>query len=159
MAEHDSPLRLQRFFPYRLATLQAAVSDCVGRLYHRRFALSHREWRVLATLAEFPGWSAREVAEHASLEKMPVSRAVSRLTARGLLTQAPDRRDGRVQRLWLTDEGERLYRRIVPLVLALEEALLEALTPAERAQLEALMDKLLARTAELSARDDLSPDR
>lgn len=156
--ENEPILELTQFFPYRLSNLQAAVSDAVGRLYNPRYSLTHQEWRVMATLAEFPGWVAKEVAAHANLEKMQVSRAVSRLAERGLLVQASDEHDRRALRLRLTEQGESLYDEIVPLVRERERALLEALCPEEKAVLEAAMDKLLERTRQLAEYDAISPD-
>ncbi|PRY17107.1 MarR family winged helix-turn-helix transcriptional regulator [Kineococcus rhizosphaerae] len=46
-----------------------------------------------------------EVAEHLSLDLSTVSRHVTHLKAKGLLTSAPDPDDGRSQRLSVTDAG------------------------------------------------------
>lgn len=149
MSEGDPLLRLNDFFPYRLANLQSAVSTAVGQRYLEPFLLSHHEWRVMATLAECPGWSAREVAEHANLEKMQVSRAVARLSKKQLVEQAEDGGDRRRMCLRLSEAGYRHYEKIVPRVLAVEAELLEVLSEEEREQFYCLMDRLLARSREL----------
>ncbi|HSH57684.1 MAG TPA: MarR family winged helix-turn-helix transcriptional regulator [Halomonas sp.] len=158
MTEGDFLLRLNDFFPYRLANLQSAVSAAVGQRYREPFLLGHHEWRVMATLAECPGWSAREVAEHANLEKMQVSRAVARLSKRQLVEQAADGGDRRRISLRLSETGYRHYKQIVPRVLAVEAELLEVLSEEERQQFHHLMDRLLARSRAL-LEETLNPAR
>ena len=158
MEDGAPPLRLNDFFPYRLANLQAAVSAAVGQRYREPFSLSHHEWRVMATLAECPGWSAKGIAEHANLEKMQVSRAVARLSERQLIEQTEDGGDRRRLRLRLTESGYQLYRRVVPRVLAVEAELLEVLSVEERQQFQRLMDRLLIRSRELLD-ETLNPTR
>lgn len=48
------------------------------------------------------------VAQHLGMTKGTVSQSISLLAARGYLTKAPDARDGRVQRLTLTDRSRGL---------------------------------------------------
>ncbi|WP_202114734.1 MarR family transcriptional regulator [Halomonas sediminis] len=156
MTHSDTPqLTLKRFFPYRLANLQAAVSGAVGRLYTGRFNLTHQEWRVLATLSEYPELSAKDIATHTNLEKMQVSRAIARMTERGLLLQHPAAHDRRYLRLQLTEKGLQTYRDIVPLVLEREAYLLDALSAEEQQLLDGLLDKLLERTHQLAEQDKL----
>lgn len=146
-------LQLQDFFPYRLSNLQAEVSAAVAQLYRGRFELTHHEWRVLATLNEYPELTAKQLAEQTNLEKMQVSRAVARMTARELLVQTPAEHDRRYVRLSLTDAGRQLYRQIVPLVLEREAWLLADLSVEEKQFLNQIMDRLLARTRQLKSQD------
>lgn len=138
---------LQHFFPYRIAVLAESVSQCLARVYRERFGLTRDEWRVLAALAEAGTVKTGHVIESTTLEKMQVSRAVARMEDRGLLERLPDPDDGRGWLLRLKPAGRALYQKIVPVVLARERFLLEALEPAERALLERAMAKLQARAA------------
>jgi len=142
-------LELAGFFPYQLSILQSAVSDSIAQLYAGKFNLSRQEWRVLATLGTKAGISAREVATYTSMEKMPVSRAISRLVKAGLITQTGSREDRRLIILELTPEGRAIYEEIVPLVLEREAFLLSALDETEQEALTDIMDKLLRKTEEL----------
>ncbi|SFC01174.1 DNA-binding transcriptional regulator, MarR family [Marinospirillum celere] len=158
MSEHKTSdtaeqLQLKDFFPYRLSSLQAAVSAAVAQLYQGRFELTHHEWRLLATLHEYPELSAKQLAEHTNLEKMQVSRAVARMTTRELLEQTPAEHDRRYLKLSLTEAGHQLYQQIVPLVLEREAWLLADLNDEERRFLDQIMDRLLARTRQLQAKD------
>lgn len=142
---------LQQFFPYRMAVLAEAVSQCLAQVYRERFGLTRDEWRVLAALAEAGTVKTTQVIESTTLEKMQVSRAVARMQARGLLERQPDPDDGRGWLLRLKPGGRALYQKVVPVVKAREAFLLEALEPAERALLERAMGTLLER-ARLLAR-------
>jgi DNA-binding MarR family transcriptional regulator len=70
---------------------------------------------------------------------------------RGLVERATDRRDRRRASLRLSARGRAMHGRIVPIVLAYEARLYEALTEAERRQFDALTGRLFARAGELRA--------
>lgn len=151
-ARDDATLDLAGFFPYRLAILANEVSHCLAQLYADRFALTRQEWRILAVLGQHRQISGAAAARTTGLDKMQVSRAVARLERDGLIGREADPQDRRNHLLHLTAEGRALYRRIAPLALARERYLLDALEPAERDALAAIMAKLLAQARELQSR-------
>jgi len=138
-------MELQNFFPYRLAVLAEAVSQSVAQVYRERFGLTRDEWRVIAALAESGPARTAAIIERTTLEKMQVSRAVTRLEQGGLLERQPDPEDGRGWVLRLTPQGRALYRKIVPVVAAREAFLLDALDAAERRALDSALAKVLER--------------
>jgi DNA-binding MarR family transcriptional regulator len=142
---------LQRFFPYRLAVLAEVVSQSTAQVYRDRFGLSREEWRVLAALADCGTAKNTRVIEHTTLEKMQVSRAVTRMEREGWLERVPDPEDGRGWLLRLKPSGRALFQKIVPAVEAREAFLLEALEPEERRILEQAMAKVEARARLLLA--------
>ncbi|MGJ4903342.1 MarR family winged helix-turn-helix transcriptional regulator [Bradyrhizobium sp. HKCCYLS2058] len=148
----EPELRLQRYFPYRLARLAEQVSLAVAEVYADRFALSRQEWRILAALGEQPRLPTKEIGRLTTLDKMNVSRAMQSLEARGIVSRSRDPADGRERIVALTAAGRGLYRRIVPHALAREADLLSVLSAAEIATLDTVIDKLLA-AAERSVDD------
>jgi DNA-binding MarR family transcriptional regulator len=140
---------LQRFFPYRLARLADAVSRATAQVYAERFALSRDEWRVLAALAQLGEVRTAAVMESSTLDKMQVSRAAGRMERAGLLARSPDPEDGRGHLLRLTPRGRALHARVVPMVQAREAFLLEALTPEQRAALDAALEAVQERAERL----------
>jgi DNA-binding MarR family transcriptional regulator len=138
----ERTLDLDRFLPYRLSVLTNRVSGAIARRYSERFDLTIPEWRVMAVLGDTPGLSAGEVAARTAMDKVQVSRAIARLAAKRRLQRLTDNQDARVTRLSLTAKGRAIYDEIVPLALSLEDVLLQALSPAERASLESVMAKL-----------------
>lgn len=140
---------LARFFPYRIAVLSEATSQCVAQVYRERFGLSRDEWRVLAALADGAKHRMVDVAARSTLEKMQVSRAAARMQGAGLIEKLPDPDDGRGWLLRLLPPGRALYAKLVPMVRAREAFLLEALSDDERAVLDRALDKLAERARQL----------
>jgi len=144
-------LDMQAFFPYRLAVFAETVSRTMAGLYADRFQLTRQEWRILAALANMPQATATVLGEYSTLDKMQVSRALADMEARGLVARAEGRADRRTKEVRLTAQGRALFRQIVPLVQAREEALLSALSLEERVLFCAMMDRLEARARGLQA--------
>ncbi len=142
-------LKLQTFFPYQLAVLAETVSRAMAQVYAERFELGRDEWRVLAALYENGAMKTTDVIAHTTLDKMQVSRAVARLERDGLLERSEDAADRRNKVLRLQPAGQAVVAKIVPLVQARVEFLLESLDEAERSCLGALLDKLQGRAAQL----------
>ena len=138
-------LKLENFLPYRLSVLSNTVSTTVARAYDKRFKVSIPEWRVIAILGRFPGLSAVEVAERTMLDKVAVSRAVTKLIKKGRIDREFADADRRRSILNLSEEGRKLHDEIAELALNFERDLLEGLSPDELTQLNGLMERLLAR--------------
>ena len=146
---YDIGMELQRFFPYRLARLAEAVSQATAQVYSERFKLTRDEWRVLAGLANSPEVKTAQVLERTTLDKMRISRALSRMEAAGWVERSPDPHDRRGQLVRLLPAGRALYRKIEPMVQAREAYLLSALDPQEREVLDRALDKVLECATQL----------
>jgi DNA-binding MarR family transcriptional regulator len=144
-----TPIRLERFLPYRLSILSNAVSAAIAGAYRRRFSLSIPEWRVLAVLSRYPGLAAREVAERTRMDAVAVSRAVGRLLRDGRLRRRRAPADRRRSVLEVSPKGAAVYDRIAPLALRYERTLVEVLSPTERVVLDRVLARLTARAGVL----------
>lgn len=142
-------LVLEEFLPYRLSILSNRISRAIAARYAETFNLTIPEWRIIAVLGRAEALSAKDIAEATEMDKVAVSRAVARLVAAKRVTARADRADARRQNLSLTREGESVYARIAPIALASERKLLAALDARERAQLDALLDRLLSAARSL----------
>lgn len=149
MTTETEALKLDVFFPYRLAVLSAAISKAIAEAYEEVFELSIPEWRVMAVLANSPGLSANQIAQVSAMDKVAVSRAVNNLLKSGRISRSFASDDRRRSVLNLSPEGRKIYKRIVPLALAYEERLLEALTPAEISTLDKIVSKLQTQANDL----------
>jgi DNA-binding MarR family transcriptional regulator len=147
-----SQLRLAAFLPYRLNVLATLVSEGLAQIYQSRLGIGIPEWRVLATLGEFGQMTATAIGQHAHMRKVKVSRAIAALDGRCLLMRTPNRDDRREAFVALTPEGEATYAAIAPLAVGFAASLTEGLSPAELAQLNALLDRLTERAAVLNQR-------
>lgn len=145
----DDQLILENFLPYRLAILSHTVSTTIAHVYDERFGLSIPEWRVIAVLGRYPGLSAVEVAERTLMDKVAVSRAVTKLIKNGRIDRQFADADRRRSILNLSEEGRRVHNEVAPLALKFERELLASLDEEERDRLDTIMNRLLARARAL----------
>jgi DNA-binding MarR family transcriptional regulator len=136
---------------HRLTALTGHANRRLVRVLARRFGLAFSEWRVMAAVGESPGIAANMVCRMTGMDKVRVSRAVSRLTENGTLRRGTDPKDRRRSQLYLTQDGIRVHDEIVPIVDAYQDALLAGLSPDELMTLDRILGKLEQRvgTAEL----------
>ena len=148
--KHDE-LDLEAFLPYRLSVLSNTISARLAEAYGNRYGMTIYGWRVMAILGRCPGSSAAEVARKGAMDKVAVSRAVSRLLDAGRIRRRFADADRRRSILELSAEGRRIYRGITPVLLAYETRLLESLDATERRRLDGILDRLYERARELPA--------
>lgn len=143
MIDH-APLELERFLPYRLSILSNRVSQAIARTYQDRFDLSMTEWRVMAVLARYDsdGLSAREVASRTEMDKVAVSRALTRLVAARRVARKTHAGDKRRSVLRLSAAGWKVHDAIAPLAREHERTMVAKLTVDEQRALESILDKL-----------------
>jgi len=150
-SEADNDLILEDFLPYRLAILSYTVSSLIARVYDKRFGLTIPEWRVIAIVGRFPGLSAVEVAERTMLDKVAVSRAVTKLIKAGRIDREFADADRRRSILTLSEEGRKVHDEVAPLALEMEADLLHGLDTEQIATLNTVIERLLARARLISA--------
>ncbi|MCJ9429067.1 MarR family winged helix-turn-helix transcriptional regulator [Kordiimonas marina] len=138
----NGTLILGEFLPYRLSVLSNRISRAIADRYEERFQLSMPEWRVMAVVGEETDLSAGQVAERTAMDKVAVSRAVSKLLQSGRLERhfAPD--DKRRSVLALSEAGKEVYREVGPIAVEYEHKIMEKLTSDEKALLNSLLNKL-----------------
>lgn len=139
------PAHIKELFSYRLNHLAFLSSAIAESLNKERYGLDKQDWRFLALLAAFQPMSLKSLAKEANIDKSRASRSIASLERRGLITRRADDRDGRGIQLSLSPEGEALYAEVFPLALSRNEDLLDALSPAEKEQINFMLDKLLYR--------------
>ena len=90
-----------------------------------------------------------EVAERTVMDKVAVSRAVTKLLKNGRIDREFADADRRRSILNLSEEGRRVHNEVAPLALQFERDLLEGLSVEDKANLDAVMDRLLSRARTL----------
>ena len=148
---NDKELILDEFFPYRLAILSHTVSTLIARAYDQRFGLTIPEWRVIAILGRFPGLSAVKVAERTMMDKVAVSRAVTKLIKSGRVDREFAAADRRRSILNLSLDGRQVHDEIALLALRIEDDLLHGLTDDQIRTLNDVIERLLARARLIGA--------
>jgi DNA-binding MarR family transcriptional regulator len=93
----------------------------------------------LAQVGAAEGIMQQELADSLLVTKGNVCQLLDRLEGRGLILR---RREGRTNRLFLTDKGRRLCNEVVPAHETLVAERFSALSPKEQTQLHELLRKL-----------------
>ena len=103
------------------------------------WGLSVAQFDVLARVGAEEGIKQQEVADSLLVTKGNVCQLLDKMEGRGLISR---RREGRINRLFLTAEGRRLYGEAVPAQEAMVSERLSVLSATEQAQLHELLRKL-----------------
>jgi DNA-binding MarR family transcriptional regulator len=101
----------------------------------RAYGLNKAQFDVLAHVGAAEGCKQKEVGASLLVTKGNVSHLVYQMERRGLVSR---RQEGRTNRLYLTEEGRRLFEEVVPAHEDLVHQLMSAL-PEEQAQLHELL--------------------
>ncbi|RNF83995.1 MarR family winged helix-turn-helix transcriptional regulator [Streptomyces botrytidirepellens] len=109
------------------------------------------QFAVLNALIEKPDIDQRTLSEHVHLDRSTIADVVARLGRRGLLERVRDPRDGRRNVLKLTDEGERLHRKLVTRTARMNRVFLAPLDEDERELLLRLIGRVADAAEELRA--------
>lgn len=143
-------MRMDTFFPYRLAVAAEAFSRQLVEVYGQAHGLSREEWRLLFLLDDAGSLDSLEVAQRTSLDKVQVSRAASKLEEKGLITREVPSSDRRLRHYSITPAGRTRFRQAFGEVEARADEILGAMTEDDRAALirgvRALHAATLART-------------
>jgi DNA-binding MarR family transcriptional regulator len=145
----NEDLILENFLPYRLSITSHTVSTNIARIYEKRFGVSIPEWRVIAILGRFPGLSAVEVADRTLMDKVAVSRAVTKLIKNGRVDREFADADRRRSILNLSEQGRAVHNEIAPLALQFERELLQDISEKDYATFTAVLEQLLDKAHQL----------
>jgi len=122
----------------RLARVFRKVERASGE-HLRRCDLSVAQFDVLAHVGASEGVVQQELAESLLVTESNVCQLLDRMEGRGLILR---RKEGRTNRLFLTDAGRRLFDEVVPAHEAMISELFSALSAREQEQLHELLRKL-----------------
>lgn len=151
--ESLDPLALDQFVPYRVSVLSNIISRSVAQLYASRFELTIPEWRVMVVLGQEESTGeimcANSVAARTAMDKVQVSRAVSRMLQAELIDRTIDRDDRRRSVLRLTDKGRDVYAALIPAALKYEAELLKSLSSEQLETLNGLISTLTQAARDL----------
>ncbi len=142
---------IRELLSYRLHVVANLLSRGAELRYRREHGVSLWEWRTVALLGAQAPQSLNDLAREAGVDKGQMSRVVSGLAARGLVSRDADSRDARVVRLALTAGGRKLYRGLMRSAIERDATLLGRLGAQERKVLDAALAKLAGQARELIA--------
>lgn len=142
MPEKQNEFILQHFLPYRLVNTAERASHALSTLYADKFDMTIPEWRIVATLGSQKTLTAKVIGQKTQMDKVTVSRAITRLSDKAFIDKQRDPQDGRAVKLNLSKAGWRVYKTLIPAVLAWEQQLTAEFTPEEMKLLHMLLSRL-----------------
>jgi len=145
-------LDLQEYLPYRLSVAANAVSRLIARAYEDEFGLTIPQWRLMAVLGDEGALTQQSLCGRTLMDKVTVMRAAQGLTRRRLVRRLPNARDGRSHRLDLSESGNALYWKVVPLAREYEAQLFAGMKAGDVAQLHQLLRRVEGAALAISAR-------
>jgi DNA-binding MarR family transcriptional regulator len=150
-----TPGGIDELLGYRLHVIVAKIASAVIRLCEGRYAISRREWHVLGLLDARGPQTPSQLAGSCHLDRPRVSRAVSALASKGLVSRARVAKDRKRAFVALTPSGRELHRRIFREVSAINARLIEGLDEARVNELHRLL-AFLKEKADIVGREAAS---
>ncbi|HMN72552.1 MAG TPA: MarR family transcriptional regulator [Rhodoblastus sp.] len=139
---------LARFLPFHInrtgARLAAAFGDELARS-----DLTVPMWRVLAALWHGGEQKAGDLMVATSIEQSTLSRLVTAMEKRGLLTRRRSESDARTVVVALTAEGRKLTKDLIPYALRNERIALRGFSEEEVDQLLKMLSRIYENAADL----------
>ena len=126
--------------------LMVRVSGMMNRqleLALRPLKVSFQHWRILAVLAQQNGSSITDLSDYAVVPHSSLSRLLNRMEADGYVRRQIDTQDARTVQVYTTPLGEDMYRRILPIAVAIRERALAGMSAAQKTNLLELMNHML----------------
>lgn len=144
----------EEFIGPKIITMATLLRRASALRFQRMFGLPLVEWRVLIRIGTSEPLSLNEVANHVGLAKSQVSRVVSKLVDRGLVSRKPNPERSREVELTLTSAGWEIHRGIIDAGLVRNSELIEGIDPEALAQVHAVIGVFTER-----ARDFLQSEQ
>ncbi len=107
--------------------------------------LTARQFVVLSVVETLDDPSQTALCEISGIDRSTLADIVGRLVARGLLSRRRTRQDARMYAVRITPEGQDILQRALPIANKVDEILVESLSPEQRAQFGAFLQKVVAR--------------
>lgn len=97
------------------------------------YDLTSVQFAALQAVHAYPGTDQARVAELIAYDRATIGGVIDRLVQKGWVHRVVSERDRRARELSLTDEGQRIYSALLPVVRDLQADILGALNDEERA--------------------------
>ena len=138
---------------HSLGQCAAALLNAVAKGVNRELAshgLTSMEFAMIRLFLTDKEWTATELAQVLPVEVSAISRMVSKLVDRGLLSRRRPRSDRRVVLLRLTDRGREVGLELHESVHAYEDRLIEGIHPQELETFHSVIGKIMANSSAIA---------
>jgi DNA-binding MarR family transcriptional regulator len=141
-AAEGPTIDLDRYVPAFVTNIANKLSNSATSAYQRNFGVNVTEWRIMTQLAIEPGIPASRICQVIGFNKGPISRTLTVMQKRGLVTIRTDPNDGRTHSISLTAKGRGIHDKVIVVALEREKRLLSCLKADEREMLIELLRRL-----------------
>jgi len=107
-----------------------------------RHGVSLGLWPFLRTLWEGDGITQRELSEKVRMKGPTTVAALNKLEDRGLVRREGDKKDARKINVFLTPDGRKVYRKVIPEVEAVNTQCLTDLSEEEQAEFKNMIRRI-----------------
>lgn len=91
------------------------------------YDLTARQYAVLFALAHSEGMSQSKLVDATGIDRSTMADIVRRMLKKGIIQRKRDKDDARAYEVKITDEGQRLFKAVSPIVQRIEDKLLSSL--------------------------------
>ncbi|MGE0767531.1 MAG: MarR family winged helix-turn-helix transcriptional regulator [Hyphomicrobiaceae bacterium] len=139
--------------------LTTDIARLMRTVFDRRvkaLGITRPQWLAIVRLHRRPGASQSELADMMEIDKAPAGKIVDRLEERGWVERRADPVDRRINRIFLTDRGDRVYAVISPIARSTVSDALADISDRDVAVLTQLLSRVKLRLGELAESDELA---
>ena len=110
---------VEESFPLIMATCVKYMRETLNaRFAEQGYSVTSEQWSLLALLADQDGVTQLELARRSDKTEVSTLNLLRKLEKNGFVVRHPDPVDGRSKRVYLTTEGRKLQKSLIPLAKA-----------------------------------------
>ncbi|GAA3196268.1 MarR family winged helix-turn-helix transcriptional regulator [Lentilactobacillus kefiri] len=117
----------------------ARALDSIANVEFKKFDLTKGQYLYLVRVGENPGIIQEHVAEMIKVDRTTAARSVQKLETKGLITRLPDEKNKKIKRLYLSDQGKKVFPIIERENVYSNQIALESLSEDQATELERLL--------------------
>lgn len=118
----------------------ARALDSIANIEFKQYDLTKGQYLYLVRIGENPGLIQEQLAEMVKVDRTTAARSVQKLEAKGLVTRLPDDSNKKIKRLFLSEQGKKVYPIIERENAYSNQIALESLTDKQSVELEGLLN-------------------
>lgn len=122
---------LTSFVTFRLSRTQNKLNAQAAHFLKTKSDLSLVEWRIIQLLRLYKGATMSKLATEVQIDKGQLSRKITAMIGKGLVTSEQDTEDHRKHRIHLTPKAHELSAQLMPIMQKRQELLVAGVTPDE----------------------------
>jgi len=111
--------------------------------------ISYTQWKLIITINQKPGLTQTELSKSAQKDKASVTRMLDILEKEDYVTRKKDPEDRRLYNIFLTEKGEAVFKKTLPLVNRVESDMLQDLTEEEVEIMKRCLVQICDRTRKI----------